>query len=97
METMSTGTSIGEATEAGAARLEELSGSAHQAVDKVTAATASTIRELGAKGEQLRHQWADTQDQWITSSRDCVRSYPLTSIGVAVGIGLLLSRLLSSR
>lgn len=96
METTSTGASLSHASEAGAARVEKLSGTAHEAVDKVTAATASTIRELGARGEHLRQHWSDTQDQWITSSRECVRSHPLASVAVAVGVGLLLSRLMSS-
>lgn len=97
METTSTGAPISQATDAGAARLEKLSGSAHEAVDKMTSATASTIRDLGAKGEHLRQHWLETQDQWITSSRECVRSHPFASVAVAVGVGLLLSRLLSSR
>lgn len=97
MQSTNAGASLSQATEAGAARVEKMSSSAHQAVDKMTAATASTMREMGARGEELRQHWMEAQEHWVASSRECVRTHPLASVAVAVGVGLLLSRLLSSR
>lgn len=86
---------IGGVSEEGAERIERLSSGAQDAVKRVAEATASTVREMGAKGEQLHRQWAQTQDYWMTSARDCVRTHPLASVAIAAGVGLLLSRLMS--
>ena len=68
--------------------------SAEQAVNRVADATASTVRDVGMKGEHLREQLLTTQDAWVAGARECVRNHPLASVAVAAGLGLLFSRLM---
>ncbi|NMG35158.1 DUF883 family protein [Azoarcus sp. TTM-91] len=93
--TTTTGSTIAGASEQGAARLERLSGSAQEAVGRVTEAAASAMRDVGARGEELGHQLMDKQEVWMENARGCVRDHPLAAVAAAVGVGLLLSRLLS--
>jgi len=89
------GSSIAGASEQGAARLERLSDSAQEAVGRVADAAGSAMREAGARGEALGRQLMDKQELWVENARGCVRDHPIAAVAAAVGIGLLLSRLLS--
>jgi ElaB/YqjD/DUF883 family membrane-anchored ribosome-binding protein len=95
MQSTTTGPSIIGATEQGAEQIEKLSGNAQETVNRIADATAARVREMGLKGEQMRQQWMETQEQWVGSARECVRSHPIASVAIAVGVGLLLSRLTS--
>ncbi|ANQ85001.1 hypothetical protein [Azoarcus olearius] len=96
MQSTTTGpTTLTGASEQGAARIERLSGDAHEAVNRMAEKTASTVRDLGAKGEEMRQHWMETQDYWVGSARECVRTHPIASVAIAVGVGMLLSRLTS--
>lgn len=95
MQSTTTGPTIVGAAEQGAEQIEKLSGNAQETVNRIADATAARVRNLGLKGEQMRQQWMETQEQWVGSARECVRSHPIASVAIAVGVGLLLSRLTS--
>lgn len=75
----------------------ENAGDASQKVEatihRVADATASTVRDVGLKGEQLRQQWIAKQDMMVEGSRECVRNHPLTSVALAALAGMLLNHL----
>jgi ElaB/YqjD/DUF883 family membrane-anchored ribosome-binding protein len=66
---------------------------AHEAMDKVAHATAQAGEALSEKGEQLH----DIEQNLVKNCRGYVHDNPIVSLGIAVGIGFLLSRLFSSR
>jgi ElaB/YqjD/DUF883 family membrane-anchored ribosome-binding protein len=89
-DTTASSTLAGSA-EKGAAKIEQYSGSAHHAVDRVAEAAASALRHAGEKGEELVH----LQDEWLEGARGAVRRHPVASVVIAVGVGLLFSRFTS--
>lgn len=84
------GGAVDETAAAATAAGEKFAASAEATMDKVADATASTLREAGRKGAEIGKQVMDTQDQWMSQARDCVRQHPLTSVAVALGVGMLL-------
>lgn len=73
--------------------VDRIASGAHLAVDRLVKAASQATETLGAKGEQLN----DIQQRMVEDARLYVRAKPVTSIGIAVGVGFLLSRLLRSR
>jgi len=73
--------------------IEKASASAHEVVDKITSATSQATEALGEKGEQLKN----AEQQMMKHCRGYVHDNPITSLGIAVAAGFLLSRLLSGR
>ncbi|MDD1619306.1 MAG: DUF883 domain-containing protein [Methylococcaceae bacterium] len=73
--------------------IDKASHSAHEAVDKITNATNQAAEALGEKGEQLKN----AEQQLMESCRGYVQDNPITSLGIAVAAGFLLSRVLSGR
>lgn len=71
--------------------IDRAASSAHQTVDRVAGAALSTKDRLLATGEQ----WYAQSQRGVEYTREHVRSHPLLAIGVAVGIGLIVGRLLS--
>ena len=67
--------------------------SAHEAVDKIANATNQAAEALGEKGEQLKN----AEQKLMESCRGYVQDNPITSLGIAVAAGFLLSRVLSGR
>lgn len=74
-------------TEKTSAGIERLTSGAHQALDRVAEAATSAAQQVGYRGRELRQM----QTHWTSSARDCVRDHPFASIGVALGVGLVLS------
>lgn len=66
---------------------------AHSTVDKVANATSQAAEVLGQKSEQLKN----AEQQFLENCRAYIDKNPATSLGIAVGTGFLLSRLMSSR
>ena len=95
MQSTTTGPTIVGAAEQGAEQIEKISSSTQDTVNRIAEATASRVRDMGLKGEKMRQQWMETQDQWVGNARECVRNHPIASVAVAVGVGLLISRLTS--
>lgn len=69
------------------AGIDRISSGAHQAVDRVADAAAAAAQQLSTRKQELYA----LQDRWSDSARQCVRQHPFASIGVALGIGALLS------
>ena len=73
--------------------IDKAANSAHEAVDKIASATNQAAEALGEKGEQLKN----AEQQLMENCRGYVRDNPITSLGIAVAAGFLLSRVLSGR
>lgn len=63
---------------------------AHETVDKIADAAR---KALGGKGKQL----TDAERQMLNDCRNYIHHNPITSMGIAVAAGFLLSRLLNNR
>jgi len=84
---------IDSASEATHPALDHVVANAHKTVDRVGVAAASAAGALGVKGDQLN----DGGKRVIERASVYVRENPVTSLGMAVAAGYVLSRLLSSR
>ena len=73
--------------------VDRLRAGAHSKVDKVANATTQAAEALGQKGEQLKN----VEQQFLENCRGYIHKNPAASLGLAVGAGFLLSRLMSSR
>jgi ElaB/YqjD/DUF883 family membrane-anchored ribosome-binding protein len=73
--------------------LDNASKSAHEAFDKIASATSQAAEALGEKGEQLKK----TEQQLMKNCRSYISDNPITSVGIAVAAGFLLSSLLRRR
>ena len=73
--------------------IEKASTSAHEVVDKIANATSQAAEALGEKGDQLK----SAEQRMMNQCRGYVHDNPITSLGIAVAAGFLLSRLLSGR
>lgn len=73
--------------------IDKASKTAHEAVDKVASATNQAAETLSEKGDQLKN----AEQQLVENCRGYIRDNPITSLGIAVAAGFLLSRLLSGR
>ena len=84
---------IDKASDAVRPAVDRIASGAHQAVDKIAGAATGAAETLDIKGEQLK----DAQARLTENCRVYVQDHPITSLGIAVAAGFLLSRLLSSR
>lgn len=73
--------------------VDRLRSGVHSVVDRVANATTQTAEVLGQKSEQLKN----VEQQFLENCRSYIDKNPVASIGIAVGAGFLLSRLMSSR
>jgi len=73
--------------------IDKVSHSAHEAFDKIASATSQAAETLSEKGDQL----INAEQHLMKNCRSYVRDNPITSLGIAVAAGFVLSRLLSSR
>jgi len=71
------------------ATVDRIASGAHEAVDRVAAAANSAAERLSGKGDEL----LASKDQWLQACSGYVKENPLTSLGIAVAVGYLLSRL----
>lgn len=77
---------------------------AHKAVDRMAERAGpavervrSTFEDASTRAHSQADHIADVQDRWLTATRDCIRSHPVASVGIAVLGGMLLSRILNDR
>ena len=70
--------------------IDGVSTMAHQAVDKVASAAAPAADWLAEQGESL----TVAQKKLITNTTSYISANPVTSVGIALVAGLLLSRIL---
>ncbi|MCK9397934.1 MAG: DUF883 domain-containing protein [Methylobacter sp.] len=73
--------------------IDKASNSAHEVVDKIAGASNQAVEALGEKTEQLKN----AEQQMMNDCRSYIQNNPVTSMGIAVAAGFLLSRLLSGR
>lgn len=66
---------------------------AHESVDKIADLSNQTIDAIEEHSQQLK----DTEHRVIKNCQLYVRDNPVTSLGIAIASGFILSRLLSSR
>jgi ElaB/YqjD/DUF883 family membrane-anchored ribosome-binding protein len=73
--------------------IDNVSHSAHEAVDKIASATSQAAEAIGEKGDQLK----SAEQRMVNQCRGYIHDNPITSLGIAAAAGFLLSRLLSGR
>jgi len=66
---------------------------AHDTVDKIVNVANEAAEALDEKSEQF----IDAEQQMVKNCRSYIQDNPITSLGIAVASGFLLSRLLSRR
>jgi ElaB/YqjD/DUF883 family membrane-anchored ribosome-binding protein len=83
---------------------DKVAGYAHETMDTVAQATNKARKAFVGASHQARESFDEKSDQLITAEqrvvKNCrryVRDSPVTSLGIAVAGGFILSRLLSSR
>lgn len=84
---------IDKVSDAARPMVDRITSTAHQTVDKLASVAVQAAETLGVKGGQLK----DMQAQAMEQCRGYVRAHPVTSVGIAIAAGFLLSRLLRSR
>jgi ElaB/YqjD/DUF883 family membrane-anchored ribosome-binding protein len=84
---------VDRTTDAARPAVDHLVDGVHQAVDKLVGAANMATKTLDAKGEQL----ALAQSRLTKTCRTYVQEKPLTSLGIAVASGFLLSWALRQR
>lgn len=72
--------------------IDQVAAMAHQVVDKAAASAAPAVDWLGEQGETLNA----TQKKLLTNTSAYIAANPLTSVGVAVLAGFLVSRMIRS-
>lgn len=82
-----------DVAERATAKLSQLSDTAQQTVERFTHAASEAASRLGEK----THEFWDAQGPAVEKARTYMREHPLATIGIAVAIGLVLSRLLTRR
>lgn len=82
-----------EVAEQAASKLGQLSDTAQQTVERLTHAASQAASRLGAR----THDFWEAQGPAVEKARDYMREHPVVTIGVAVAIGLVISRLLTRR
>lgn len=79
------------AAERASANLSRLSDNAQQTLERFTHAASEAATRLSERGEALM------RSERAEQARQYMRTHPLATIGIAIAIGLVLSRLLSRR
>ncbi|MEO8156596.1 MAG: hypothetical protein ABI648_02285 [Betaproteobacteria bacterium] len=84
---------INKVSEAAHPALDRISSGAHHGVDKAASAVTRTAAMFNEKREKLKYAQARTME----GTRNYVRANPITSVGIALAAGYLISRLFQSR
>lgn len=81
---------LNQIAEAAKPAMDRVASSAHGVIDSVAGAATSAVETLGVKGDQL----SNAREQLMDAARTYVRARPLASLGIAMAVGWVLSRLL---
>lgn len=91
---------MGSGTSDGNEIVSRVAQGAHETVDRLAEKAAPAVQKLEssvARANEALHQQANRArelgDEWTDNLRGTVREYPLTSVGVALAVGMLISRL----
>ncbi|MGQ0654278.1 MAG: DUF883 domain-containing protein [Betaproteobacteria bacterium] len=82
-----------EATGAQKQRIDNLSETAHQTVERAAEAASQVAERWGDKADELMA----LQENWIESARGYVKEHPFAALGIALAAGYLLSTLTRGR
>jgi ElaB/YqjD/DUF883 family membrane-anchored ribosome-binding protein len=74
-------------------KLTNLTGAAQETIDRMKNAASQAANRLSERSDEL---W-ELQGRATETARTYMRDHPLATIGIAVAVGLILSRLLSRR
>ncbi|MBF6649290.1 MULTISPECIES: YqjD family protein [unclassified Methylobacter] len=69
--------------------IDKLSSTAEEAAEKIASVTSQATEVLGEKGEQLK----ELEEQLMEDARDYIREHPITSMGIALAAGFMLSQI----
>lgn len=72
--------------------IADLAGSAHSVVEQATAVAASATRTLGISDDEFK----DAQHRVLEATRRYVQLHPVATLGIAVVLGVAVSRMTSS-
>ena len=84
---------IDSAAEAARPAIDNMAANAHEAVNRAGVAAGNAAGALGVKGDQLH----DGGKRLVERTGTYVQENPVTSLGIAVAAGYILSRLFTSR
>lgn len=73
--------------------VDQLRSGIHSAVDKTANATVQAAESLSRKGEQIKN----VEQKYMEDCLNYIHERPLASLGLAMGAGFLLNRLLNGR
>ncbi|WP_297323984.1 DUF883 domain-containing protein [Nitrosomonas sp.] len=73
--------------------VEKASKATNKAIDKASKATQQVADTMSEKGDQLKH----AEQRLMKEATDYVRDNPVTSVGIAIGVGFLLSKWFNNR
>jgi ElaB/YqjD/DUF883 family membrane-anchored ribosome-binding protein len=73
-------------------RIDRVSDSAHEAIDRAAAAASSVAGRISDTGDALM----EMPQNWIDDAREYVREHPLASLGMALAAGYILSMIMRS-
>jgi ElaB/YqjD/DUF883 family membrane-anchored ribosome-binding protein len=79
--------------EQASAGLGRLSDTAQQTMGRVSEVASQAASRLSERGRELY----DMRGEYVDTARTYVREHPVAAIGIAIAIGLLISRLTSRR
>lgn len=82
-----------EVADTATAKLSQLGDTAQQTMERLTQAASQAASRLGER----THDFWEAQGPAVEKARTYMREHPMVTIGVAVAIGLVLSRLLTRR
>ena len=74
-------------------RIDSLSQSAHQTVDRAAQAASDVAERWSEKADELMSQGVT----WIEDAREYVKEHPFASLGIALAAGYLLSMMTRGR
>ena len=84
---------IDSVTDAARPAVDKIAAGAHQAVDKVAGVATQAAETLGVTGDELK----SAGDRLVDHARQYMNEHPVAALGLAVGAGYVLSKLLSPR
>lgn len=74
-------------------QIDQLSETAHAAVDRAAQAASQAAERFSEKGEE----WLAMKDDYVAQARDYVKENPIMAVGIALAAGYLFGKISSWR